>query len=207
LPSLKTAAVRALRREYSRRFAKAPPQDVIALALRLMDRPGFESRFIAHELIGHHRAAFTSRRAKELAQFGRGLDRWEAVDTVACYLSGPAWRESQVSDALIHRWARSKDHWRRRTALVSTVPLNNPARGGRGDADRTLTVCRMLINDRDDRVVKALSWALRELAKREPRAVRQFVAEHESALAPRVKREVQNKLKTGLKNPRGKTGR
>ena len=62
----------------------------------------------------------------------------------------------------------------------------------------------MLVNDPDDMVVKALSWALRELAKRDPQAVQEFLAEHEQVLAARVKREVQNKLKTGLKNPRGK---
>jgi 3-methyladenine DNA glycosylase AlkD len=207
LPSLKTENVRALRREYSRRLAKTPPQDVVALALRLMDQPGFEPRFIAYELVSHHRAALGSLRTKELAQFGRGLDSWGAVDTFACYLSGPAWREGQVPDALIHRWARSKDRWWRRAALVSTVPLNNKARGGHGDVDRTLAICRLLITDREDMVVKALSWALRELAKRDPQAVRQFTAEHEAALAARVKREVHNKLTSGLKNPRVKTVR
>ena len=35
-------------------------------------------------------------------------------------------------------------------------------------------------------------------------AVREFLAEHDQVLAARVKREVQNKLTTGLKNPRGK---
>jgi 3-methyladenine DNA glycosylase AlkD len=51
-------------------------------------------------------------------------------------------------------------------------------------------------------VVKALSWALRELSKRDPNAVRAFLAKHAKALAPRVIREVNNKLVTGLKNPR-----
>jgi len=51
-------------------------------------------------------------------------------------------------------------------------------------------------------VVKALSWALRELAKRDPQAVSAFLTEHEAALAARVVREVRNKLTTGRKNPR-----
>jgi 3-methyladenine DNA glycosylase AlkD len=59
-----------------------------------------------------------------------------------------------------------------------------------------------LVADRDDMVVKALSWALRELAKRDPKAVRGFVATHGEALAARVRREVSAKLTTGLKNPR-----
>jgi 3-methyladenine DNA glycosylase AlkD len=89
----------------------------------------------------------------------------------------------------------------RRAALVSTVPLNNRARGGRGDVSRTLKICRMLIRDRDDMVVKGLSWALRELSKRNPAAVKAFVKRYDRQLAPRVRREVTNKLRTGLKNP------
>ena len=87
-------------------------------------------------------------------------------------------------------------------AVVCTVALNSKARGGQGDTSRTLMICRRLVEDRDDMVVKAMSWALRELAKRDPAAVRGFLAEHETALAPRVKREVRNKLETGLKNPK-----
>ena len=51
-------------------------------------------------------------------------------------------------------------------------------------------------------VVKAMSWALRELAKRDPKAVADFIRDEDDRLAPRVRREVLNKLKTGLKSPR-----
>jgi 3-methyladenine DNA glycosylase AlkD len=51
-------------------------------------------------------------------------------------------------------------------------------------------------------VVKALSWALRALAQREPEAVRLFLKDQRSNLAPRILREVSNKLTTGLKNPK-----
>ena len=50
-------------------------------------------------------------------------------------------------------------------------------------------------------VIKAMSWALRELIVHDPKAVRKFLDEHYQVLAARVKREVKNKLRTGLKNP------
>jgi 3-methyladenine DNA glycosylase AlkD len=128
---------------------------------------------------------------------GRGIDSWGAVDPFAVYLAGPAWRERQVPDSLVHRWALSESRWWRRAALVSTVALNTKARGGSGDVARTIEVCRMLAGDHDDMVVKALSWALRH----DPDAVRQFLDEYNGLLAARVKREVRSKLKTGLKNP------
>jgi 3-methyladenine DNA glycosylase AlkD len=51
-------------------------------------------------------------------------------------------------------------------------------------------------------VAKALSWALRELVVHDAKAVQRFLDEHEEVLAARVKREVKNKLRTGLKNPK-----
>jgi 3-methyladenine DNA glycosylase AlkD len=196
-----TAALRGLRREYSRRLAQWPPRAVVRLALRLVAAGGIKRRIVAYELVHHHRGALASLGARDLAKLGRGLDSWGTVDAFACYLAGPAWRERQVSDALLARWTRSPDRWWRRAALVSTVPLNSRARGGSGDARRTLAVCGRLVSDRDDLVVKAMSWALRELAKRDRRAARRFVARHRGALAARVVREVENKLVTGLKNP------
>lgn len=201
LPVSKVDAVRAVRREFSKRLAKFPAAFVIESAMRLLREPGIH-RFVAYELVQHHRAAASSLRQKQLELFGRGMSEWSEVDCFACYLSGPAWREGHVSDNLIHRWAQSKDRWWRRAALVSTVPLNIKSQGGNGDARRTLEVCGMLLADRDDMVVKAMSWALRELAKRDSGAVRQFLIEHRDQIAPRVIREVGNKLSTGLKNPK-----
>jgi 3-methyladenine DNA glycosylase AlkD len=54
-------------------------------------------------------------------------------------------------------------------------------------------------------IVKAMSWALRELLVHDPEAVTAFMRDHEADLAARVKREVNNKLKTGLKNPKGRS--
>jgi 3-methyladenine DNA glycosylase AlkD len=202
LADQKTDAIRGVRREFSRRLAKASPELVIRLALKLTRRRSVILRIVAYELVQHHKPAIASLNARSLEELGQGLDSWVAVDTFACYLAGPAWRERQVSDASIRRWARSKDRWWRRAALVSTVPLNLKARGGTGDQSRTVNICAMLVKDRDDMVVKALSWALRELAKRDPAPVRGFLAEHEHELAPRVLREVNNKLVLGLKNAR-----
>jgi 3-methyladenine DNA glycosylase AlkD len=82
------------------------------------------------------------------------------------------------------------------------VALNVRSQGGMGDTPRTLAVCRMLVEDHDDMVVKALSWALRELVVHDPQAVRSFMSQYEGVLARRVQREVGNKLSTGLKNPK-----
>lgn len=201
LPDPKTGPIRRIRRDASSKLKlmKAPPSDVLALAFSLLVRGGWPRRCVAYELVSHHKPTLASLGRIELEWLGKSLDSWGAVDTFACYLSGPAWREGQISDALVYHWAGSPDRWWRRAALVSTVALSRA-----GHSRPTLRVCRMLAADHDDMVVKALSWALRELAKRDPAAVLDYLDGHRKVLAARVLREVRNKLTTGLKNPRAR---
>src|SRR5580700_823011 len=199
-----TAELREVRREFTHRLKDAAPHVVLELANLLIDVPQTAYRFIAYELIHHHPAALSHLNAWQLEQLGRGISSWGAVDCFAVFLAGPVWRDRRVPNSLIHGWARSADRWWRRAAIVSTVPLNSKSRGGKGETYRTLQVCRMLERDRDPMVAKAMSWALSELAKRDPRAVRDYLAARKDVLPPLVFREVTNKLKTGVKNPKPK---
>jgi 3-methyladenine DNA glycosylase AlkD len=200
LPLRDTPTLRALRRARTAEWRGRAPDFVIGIATELQRRRAH--RWLGYELIRRHRATFGSLRDQALDDLSVGLDSWDSVDAFARILSGPAWARGLASDALIDGWAASSDRWRRRTALVSTVALNTPADGGRGDPDRTLAVCRRMAGDRDDMVEKALSWSLRALAVRDGAAVRDFLAAEDARLAARVKREVRHKLDTGLKNPR-----
>lgn len=197
-----TPSERAVRRRYSQALKHSGGEFVLSLARDLFKAYG--RRWIAYELIQAHPDSFRRLGASELEEFGGGINSWETADSFARTLSDPAWLHGQVSDGLILKWARSQDLWWRRVALVSTVAWNVRSQGGHGDIPRTLTVCKLLVGDHTDMVVKAMSWALRELVVHDPGAVREFLEKHQSVLAPRVQREVGNKLLTSLKSPRKK---
>lgn len=201
MPNKNVPSVRSLRRQWSKQLEALPGRKIITLARYLIPLGSWE-RGLAYELLLHHQGAQENMRPRDVVALGRGIHGWGDVDCFACYVAGPAWRMQRLPDRVVQNWARSRNRWWRRTALVSTVPLNNRSRGGDGDTFRTLKICRMLLRDRDDMVVKALSWSLRELSKRDRRAVELFIDRYEKELHPRVKREVRNKLETGLKNPR-----
>jgi len=200
-PDHKAGTLRPIRKTFSQKIKNWPPGDVLEFAYVLLGEGGSTYRWLAYELIHYHKPTLRSLDAPTLEKLGEGMSSWDQVDTFATYLSGVAWRAGQISDEIIHRWAHSADRWWRRAALVSTIPLNTRARGGKGDVPRTLAVCDLLLTDRDDMVVKALSWALRELIIWDEQAVAAYLNQHEDSLAPRVLREVRNKLDTGLKNP------
>jgi len=198
-----TDTERKICRKYSTLVNDAPPEYVLDFARQLLFT--YTHRWQAYELIAGHKMAFQSLHADELEEFGQGINSWWSTDSFARTLSGPAWRDGQVADELIVRWAKSPNLWWRRAALVSTVAFNIRSQGGKGDIPRTLEICRLLVADHEDMVVKALSWALRELVYFDAHAVQGFMREHEHVLAGRVKREVGSKLRTGLKNPRRKS--
>ena len=201
MPELTAARFRPILRHYAKAIRGAAPRQVRDLANELIEL-GFSQTHMAYALLGAHRPTLDSLNERKLKRFGRALGDWSTVDAFSLFLAGPAWRRGQISDAVIGRWGRSRSRWWRRAAAVSTVALNRKARGGTGDVPRTLAVCQQLAADRDDMVVKAVSWALRDLVTHDRRAVRRFLAAHDSELAGRVKREVTCMLTTGRKNPR-----
>jgi len=163
-----------------------------------------------------HPTSLQQVRVADLERMGENIRSWGDVDAFCC-LTHTLWRRGQLSDATLRRWARSKSRWWRRSALVTLImkpPKKSPerrelikVRGGHHVPERMLPFCEMLLDDRDDMVVKAMSWVLRELCVPYPDVVRGFLKEYEDRLAARVLREVRNKLDTGVKNPKGRRKR
>jgi 3-methyladenine DNA glycosylase AlkD len=199
IPFANTPALRIIRREVSRQIRDQTPAIVMQTALLLLSEEPCPLRFVAYEIVSHHKQTFESLSIESLLKLGTGINSWSSVDCFALCLSGPTWRDERIPDDVIYAWAEHEDLWWRRTSLVSTVALSR--RGLREDVDRVTEVCTRLATDREEMVVKALSWALRELSKEHPEQARRFIAKHRKVLSARVIREVENKLRTGRKTP------
>jgi 3-methyladenine DNA glycosylase AlkD len=178
------------------------PEAVVELAWLLRAHHTHEGRQVAYELFERRPDARGLLRTRDIKKLGKGNDNWASVDAFSVYISGPVWREGGLSDKQILSWTRSKDLWWRRTALVSTVPLNMRSRGGTGDPERTLMICHELAKDKEPMVAKGLSWALRVLIAVDRKAVEGFLARYGDDLPALVRREVRSKLTTGKKNPK-----
>jgi len=172
----------------------------IEIAIELVHTDIFECAQLAYELVGKDKKVLPHATKNDIELMNYNLDNWASVDCFGMYVYGKAWRIGTLTDADLIALAQHENFWQRRLAVVSTVPLNQKSNGGTVDVDRTLMICELLLTDKNDLVVKALSWALRELAKREPDVVESFVFKHKATLHPRVIREVRTKIYTGKKN-------
>lgn len=197
---LSAPAIEEVSKGLTRTLRPWPAAEVLGLARELLGAGVFEARQVAYQIVAAHKGARAALDRPTLEALGLGMDNWVSVDTFASLLVGEALRAGRLGAADLLDWARSADRWWRRAALVGTTGWNKRSHGGRGDVAGTLAVCAALLADRDDMVVKALSWALRDLVHWDADAVRAFLEEHEEVLAARVRREVGNKLETGLKS-------
>ncbi|TFH25849.1 MAG: DNA alkylation repair protein [Bacteroidia bacterium] len=172
----------------------------IALCKELVKRDIFECQGIAYELIGRNKKLLNALNYEDLMDLWRNLDNWASVDHFTVGIFGVLWGKGVVKDHHIEKLLSSDNFWDRRVAVVSTVALNLKSRGGTGDTARTIAACEKVVDDREDLIRKALSWALRELSKRDPAAVRDFLDKYQNRLAGLVIREVNHKLDFGTKN-------
>jgi len=186
--------------EWSNVLYDFAPQQWIELCIDLTQKGIFEAQILAYELLWKNKRALKNLNQSQILKLGQTLDNWVSTDSFSTMIAGWHWREGTLPDEQILDWLKSDNYWFRRVAVVCTIPLNQKSKGGTGDAKRTLMVCEKVIDDRDDLVVKALSWALRELSKTDGQAVEGFIAKYQERLQSRVVREVKARLETGRKN-------
>jgi 3-methyladenine DNA glycosylase AlkD len=175
-------------------------RDKILLIKKLVEVRVFECQQLAYVFISTNKNIWDFLTREDVIDLGQNMDNWATVDGYCMYVIGHAWRKGMFDDEYFKNLLKSEDVWQRRIAVVATIPLNSKAQGGSGDAKRTLEICKLVVEDYHDMIVKALSWALRELAKRDKDEVQNFIDRYDEVLHQKVLREVTNKLVFGKKN-------
>jgi 3-methyladenine DNA glycosylase AlkD len=106
------------------------------------------------------------------------IDNWDFVDRAAPHVVGEYLADKDRG--ILYKLAKSKDPWRRRTAMVSTHAFIR-----RGDVDDTFKIAAMLVNDKHELVNKAVGSWIREAGKKAPKKLLAFLDEH-AAYMPAV---------------------
>jgi len=144
-------------------------------ALELLASPWHEERLAALLLLvdGYKRGDERRRQRIHSAYLAnaRWINNWDLVDASAEHVIGPHLDAEEI--ALLERLARSKNMWERRIAIVSTFHFIK-----RKEFRPTLRIARRLLDDSHDLIHKAVGWMLREVGKRDRRALDGFLKKH-----------------------------
>lgn len=157
-------------RKVARDFSGLPLSD----CEKLLASPYNEERLLALVVLSNRFKKAPQERAAIARLYLRSLRRvnnWNLVDTSAPDILG-AWLEDR-SRTPLRKLARSRSLWDRRVAILSTFHFIRA-----GEFSDTLDLTRLLLNDPEDLMHKACGWMLREIGKRDSRALETFLRKH-----------------------------
>jgi 3-methyladenine DNA glycosylase AlkD len=107
------------------------------------------------------------------------VNQWDLVDVSANRFGKELIGDPKAIEFLLKR-AKSKNLWIQRSAVILTFPLIAQL-----DMAPTIAVCEELLDHPHDLIHKAVGWSLREMGKRDLRALREFLEQH-AATMPRT---------------------
>jgi len=130
-----------------------------------------EVKSVGIEVVARYRRDFAPRHLQAWKRWlaGNHSANWATTDAICGLLIGPLLVRQPQLAARMRNWARDRNMWVRRAAIVGLIPL---ARKGES-LDLVYEIAQVLHRDREDLIQKAVGWTLREAGKRDmPRLAR-----------------------------------
>ena len=113
----------------------------------------------------------------------KNINNWDLVDISCYHIVGNFLLNKSKEKIILYKLIKSKNLWFRRIAIVSTFTFikNNKFKD-------TLKISKLLLNDKEDLINKAVGWMLREVGKRNQKLLEEF-----------LKKNYQNMSRTTLR--------
>ncbi|MBA4395476.1 MAG: DNA alkylation repair protein, partial [Desulfobacca sp.] len=104
-------------------------------------------------------------------QNSRFINSWDLVDLSAPQIVGP--QLQHLGQDRLRGLAVSPLLWERRISIIATLYLIK-----KGEFSKTLHVSKLLLQDPEDLIHKAVGWMLREIGKRDQKIEESFLKKH-----------------------------
>jgi 3-methyladenine DNA glycosylase AlkD len=184
---IKSPQVKTLFRQVIQENGLPSLEDLDQVVHELWDLPQREYQYLAISLMERLEKKLPSSAIKTLEYMIVHKSWWDTVDNIShvvgvhfkCY---PAVREKYLN-----KWRASKDFWLRRTAILFQLDYKEET-----DFDLLRDIIQENLGSNEFFINKAIGWALRQYARINPKAVKQFVKS--TPLHPLSQREAMKHL-------------
>jgi 3-methyladenine DNA glycosylase AlkD len=165
-------AVRAVAKATYREHADLSHDELVALVTALWAVPVHERRSVSVELLDLYADRLRPGDMKLLERLLRESKTWALVDNIAATVVGGLIDRHPKSVKTLDRWAKDKDFWIRRSALLALLIA---LRRGDGDFERFSRYADAMLDEREFFIRKAIGWVLRDTAKKRPDMVYEWL--------------------------------
>ncbi len=165
-------AIRGIVKAFVRGRPLVTHDDLLELATELWSRPNFERRMSAVVLLESCPAVLSVRDIPEIERMIRASKTWALVDGLKVNVVGEVVLRDPVALRTLGGWATDADFWIRRSLLLAHLKLLR-----KGEAFSSFgRYADIMLSEKEFFIRKAIGWALREAAKRDPVAVFDWLA-------------------------------
>ncbi|MFA6307496.1 MAG: DNA alkylation repair protein [Patescibacteria group bacterium] len=129
----------------------------------------------------------------------RNINNWDLVDLSVGYILGQAILDALISKQILYQYAKSNNLWERRMSIVAIWVFIREAK-----LDDCFKLAKILLNDKEDLMHKAVGWMLREAWKKDNKRVEKFLQDNyknlpRTTLRYAIERIAETKRKNILK--------
>ena len=108
------------------------------------------------------------------------INNWDLVDVTTPNIVGDYLLNNPKEKKILYKLVKSKNLWERRVAILATFRFIKEKQ-----FEDTLTISKILLNDKHDLIHKAVGWMLREMGKRDIKLLIKFLDKY-AATMPRT---------------------
>jgi len=195
---IRVPILRKIAKDWSKKNKDIRDRDFLNLIQALWKQPIFELRSLAQELLMAHKK-FLRQFDWKVGEFWlKDVDNWSHCDVLSTQILGflVLWDKSYLNN--LKSYLKKPGRWHRRAGIVSLLQL---IRKREIKAKEVLRMIDEIKNDKDPMIQKAISWVLREMIRAGfNQEVDVYLHQNKNIFATYVIREVDNKLRTGLKS-------
>jgi len=162
---------------------------VVDFARRCWQQPHREMQYVGCDALRKHSKVLEPNHLDPVGELITTKSWWDTVDSLAVHTVGSLVRRHQQLAHVMDRWVHHDNIWLARTAILHQLSYKENT-----DTERLFGYATTRAGDSEFFIRKAIGWALRQYARVDPLAVRQFVSDHEHELSGLTKREAMKHL-------------
>lgn len=191
MPSLRRAAT-----DFAKAHQELDREELRALVDALYATRSHELHSVAIGILEKKWALLGREDAEWLLGFVRRSAGWAYVDWLAVKVIGRLVAKDERLLRELPKWGRDPDFWVRRTALLAQL---DTLRAGGGDFELFAKIAAPLLGEKEFFIRKAIGWVLREVSKKRPELVVQFLRAHPGEASGLTLREATKHLPAKLR--------
>ncbi len=182
--------LRRVAKPFVRLGRTASPDRVLDTADELWEQPEREFQYVGVDLLRASTGRLSGEHLGRIERYIRTAGWWDTVDAIASHVVGDiVAADRDRLGPVMDRWIDDDDIWIARTAILHQLQYRELT-----DADRLFDHVDRRCADTEFFIRKACGWALRQYARVEPGAVRDYVERRGDRLSGLTRREATKHL-------------